>query len=117
MATATKIQAGGSVDYTPGSAVSVGDVIVQNKLVGVASHDIASGALGSIDVEGVFDFPKATSGGSAIAAGKLVYWDVADQEAKENSESSANPLLGITVLAAVDADTTVRVRLAHAATV
>lgn len=117
MATATKIQSGASVDYTPGSAVSVGDVIVQNKLVGVASHDIAANAVGSIDVEGVFDFPKATGSSTAIAAGKLVYWDVADQQAKEDSESSANPLLGITVAACVDADTKVRVKLGHAATV
>jgi predicted RecA/RadA family phage recombinase len=40
-----------------------------------------------------------------------VYWDVGDQEAKEDDETGANKLIGKTVLAAGDNDATVRVRL------
>ena len=111
MATAQFVHDGGSIDYTPSSAVSAGDVVVQGDLVGVAKLDIASGALGALAVDGVFDFPKAAGGGSAIAAGALVYWDVADSEAKTDDESGANKLIGKTVAAAGDDDATVRVRL------
>jgi len=57
--------------------------------------------------------PKATGEGTAITAGATVYWDVADQEAKEDSETGANKLVGKVVKAAGDDDTTVRVRLSQ----
>jgi len=111
MATAQFIHDGKSIDYTPSSDVTAGDVVVQGELVGVAKLDIAADALGALAVTGVFDFPKATGGGSAIGAGANVYWDVADGEAKEDDESGANKLIGKTVVAAGDDDETVRVRL------
>jgi len=113
MATAQFIHYGKSIDYTPGSAVSAGDVVVQGELVGVAKLDIAASALGALAVEGVFDFPKATGASTAITAGANVYWDVADTEAKVDDESAANKLIGKVVKAAVDADATVRVRLSQ----
>jgi len=61
-----------------------------------------------LDVDGL---TKATGGGTAIGAGVSVYWDVADEEAKEDSEAGANKLIGKTILAAADNDTTVRVRM------
>jgi len=111
MATATFVHDGKSIDYTPGADVAAGDVVVQGELIGVARTPIASGALGSLAVSGVFDFPKATGGGAAITAGANVYWDVGDSEAKEDSESGANKLIGKTIAAAGDDDATVRVRL------
>ena len=113
MATATFIHDGNRIDYTPGSAVSAGDVVVQGELVGVAKLPIAANALGALAVTGVFDFPKATGEGTAITAGANVYWDAGDTEAKEDDESGANKLIGKTVVAAADADATVRVRLSQ----
>jgi len=111
MATATFVHEGESVDYTPGSDVAAGDVVVQEDLIGVAKTPIASGALGALAVTGVFDFPKTAGVGEGIAAGAKVYWDVADAVAKTDDESGANTYLGKTVAAAGDDDTTVRVRL------
>ena len=111
MATATFRHEGAAIDYTPGTAVAAGDVIVQGELVGVANLDIAANVLGALAVQGVFDFPKATGGSTAIAAGAVVYWDVGDSEAKEDDETGANKLIGKTVAAAGDNDATVRVRL------
>ena len=108
---ATFVHDGNAVDYTPGSAVAAGAVVVQEDLVGVARTPIAANALGSLAVEGVFDFPKVTGVGTGIATGALVYWDVADTEAKADDESGANKLIGKTVAAAGDDDATVRVRL------
>lgn len=113
MPTAVFVQEGHQVDYTPGSAVAAGDVVVQGDLIGVAKQPIAANQLGALAVRGVFDFPKATGGGSAISAGATVYWDVADKVAKTDSETGANKLLGKTVAAAGDSDTTVRVRLSQ----
>ena len=103
------IQDDESVDYTPGSNVTAGDVVVQGDLVGVAKLDILAGRLGALAVEGVFDFPKSTAGGSAIAVGTTVYWNAGAQQA--TATATGNKLIGKTTKAAADADATVRVRL------
>lgn len=111
MATATFIHDGDTIDFTPGTNVAAGDVVVQNDLVGVAKRDIPTGTLGSLAVVGVFDVPKATAPGSAIGAGAKVYWDEAEAVAKTDAEAGANKYLGKTVRAAADGNATVRVRL------
>jgi len=109
----TYIQTGDAVDYTPDADVKAGDVVVQGELVGVAKLDIPTGKLGALAVTGLFDFPKATGAGTAIAAGTRVYWDVAEQVAKADSEAGAHKEIGKTVNAAADADAVVRVRLSQ----
>lgn len=116
MAKATFVHEGDSIDYTPGADVGTGAVVVQNDLVGVTRTPLAANALGSLAVAGVFDIAKATGQGSAIAAGKKVYWKadpgVATTDADDGGNpATAYPLLGKTVKAATDADETVRVRL------
>jgi len=64
-------------------------------------------------VTGVFDFPKATGAGTAIAAGTRVHWDVAEQVAKADDESGANQEIGKSVKAASDTDAVVRARLSQ----
>jgi len=109
MATATFIHNGDTIDFTPGTNVAAGDVVVQNDLVGVAKRDIPTGTLGSLAVVGVFDVPKAAGAGTAIASGAKVYWNATAQQA--TTTASGNKYLGKTVKATVDADATVRVRL------
>ena len=104
------VSRGDLVDYTPGSTVTAGSVVVQGELVGVANLDIPAGRLGAITVTGVFDFSK---GVGAITAGANVYWDVADGEATTDADSGTNKLIGKAVRAAASADTTVRVRLSQ----
>jgi len=112
MANVKFVQAGDSIDYTPGSDVSAGDVVVQGDLVGVAKLDIAANTLGSLAVAGVFDFPKA-SGDGGISAGAKVYWDDASDVATASDGGGANKLIGKAVAAAGDTDTTVRVRMSQ----
>jgi predicted RecA/RadA family phage recombinase len=111
MATATFVQEGRAIDYTPTANVAAGDVVVQGDTVGVARTPIPANTPGSLAVVGVFDFPKATGAGSGIAVGVKVYWDIADKQAKTDDETGANKLLGKTTKAAADTDATVRVRL------
>jgi predicted RecA/RadA family phage recombinase len=108
---ATFVHDGNSVDYTPSSAVAAGAVVVQADLVGVARTPIAANALGSLAVRGVFDFAKATGAGTGIAVGTTCYWDVADGQAKADSETGANKLVGKCIKAAADGDATVRIRM------
>jgi len=108
---ATFIQNGCSIDYTPAANVAAGDVVVQGELIGVAVRPISAGEPGALAVEGVFAFPKATVAGSAIAMGVNVFWDNVAKLATTNAAAGANKLIGKTILAAVDADATVRARL------
>ena len=110
------IQRGDAVDYTPGADVKSGDVVVQGDLVGVAKLDIQTGKLGALAVTGLFDFPKATGGGSAITAGAKVYWNADDELATTDADDGGSPAtpypyIGKTVKAAADDDALVRVRL------
>jgi predicted RecA/RadA family phage recombinase len=105
------IHDGNSIDYTPGSAVTAGAVVVQGELIGVAKVDIPANTLGALAVVGVFDFPKATGAGTAIAVGANCYWHTDTQQA--NTTASGGKLIGKGVRAAADADATVRVRLAQ----
>ena len=98
-----------SIDYIPSSAVSAGDVVVAGDLVGVAKVDIPANRLGALAVEGQFAFPKTAGTGSALALGTTVYWDATNHVA--TATVGSNKLLGKVSLAAVDADTSVRVRL------
>lgn len=107
MAEATFVQSGASIDYTPGSAVAVGQVIEQVNLIGVATKAIDANILGALMVEGVFDFAKETP--LVIDAGDLVYWD--DTANKATKTSSGNPYMGKCIKAAASADVLVRVKL------
>jgi predicted RecA/RadA family phage recombinase len=105
------IHDGNAVDYTPGSDVPAGAVVVQGELVGVAKQPIAAGRLGALAVAGVFDFPKATGDSTAIAAGAVLFWDAGDQLATTDDAAGANKRIGKAVLAAGDDDELVRARL------
>ena len=113
MTTATFRHEGAAIDHTPGAAVAAGDVVVQGDLIGVENADIPANTLGALAVEGVFDFPKATGVGTAIAVGSIVYWDAGAQEATTSAGAGANKELGKTVTAAGDNDATVRVRMSQ----
>ena len=103
------VQSGDNIDYTPGVDVPAGAVIVQGELVGVTKRPIPANTLGSLAVSGVFDFPKATTAGSAIGVGVNVYWNATTQQA--TTTASGNKLIGKTIKAATDTDATVCVRL------
>ena len=107
------IHEGKSIDYTPGSAVTAGDVVVQGDLIGVAPRSIVSGALGALQVAGIFDFPKDTGSGTDIDAGAKLWWNATDGQVEKVVGDPARPYLGKAVLAAGVDDEHVRVRLSQ----
>ena len=113
MAQAQFIQEGNAIDYTPGADVSAGYVVVLSDLVGITKRDIKANALGALAVVGVFDIAKEGGVGVTFSIGDKVYWDDGNDFAVATDGAGANKLLGKAVLAAADADTTVRVRLSQ----
>lgn len=118
MAQASFVKDQGVIDYTPGSAVTAGDVIVIGHMVCVAKTDIAANAKGSLATEGDFDFVKKTG---AVAAGDIIFWD-ADGDPVEGDtgsgaastvRSAGDKIAGHAIAAAGANDETVRVRLNH----
>jgi len=89
------------VDYTPGSAVTAGDVVIISNNIYFAVHDIAASVLGSLNIGGIWDLPKEAS--VAHAAGVLVYWDGTNHVVTTTAGSLKK--LGIVAAAAADTDT------------
>jgi len=113
MTQARFVQDGYSIDYTPDAAVTAGDVIEIGTLVTVAKSDIAANALGAVSPAGVFDAVKITG---VIAKGIALYWDNNGSplggvalSGCATGTSSGNNFMGYVLVAAADADTTVRV--------
>jgi predicted RecA/RadA family phage recombinase len=71
-------QTGLAVDYTAGADVAAGDVVVSNKLIGIAKRDIPDGATDAIHVSGIFDVEAEND--AAWALGEIVYWHPGDGE-------------------------------------
>lgn len=67
------VQDGDVLDYTPGTAVASGAMVVYGTKVGVALADIAANATGPLAVSDVFTLPKLST--DVIAVGAAVYWD------------------------------------------
>jgi predicted RecA/RadA family phage recombinase len=107
MPQATFIQDGKYIDHTPAGALASGDVVVQGDLVGVTVRPLAVGELGSLAVDGVFDFNKNT--GVAFTVGQILYWD--DTNNVVTATATGNKQIGKVVRAAATTDTSVRVRL------
>lgn len=115
---AVRVAEGTKIDYTPGSAVTAGQVVVIGSVPLVAFTDIPASTLGSLEVEGIFDVPKVTG---AITAGDAIYWDTdADPvvgtagTGAATGTATANYLMGFATIAAASGDTYVRVKLTSA---
>ncbi len=86
------VQTGCTIDLTNGGgAVSAGDVVVigsnGDAVLGVALVDIANGATGAVQVDGVFEVPKADA--AVIAVGEFVLWDSSAGAVDDNAAVAA----------------------------
>ncbi len=111
----------GYIDYTPGSDVEAGEVVVQSGLLGIATVPISSGDLGALATRGVFDVVKVNG---ALTVGAVVYWDEDGNPqggtagtGGATSTSTDNTPLGRVLVAAGITDEVVRVQLFDAPSV
>jgi predicted RecA/RadA family phage recombinase len=94
----------GSIDYTPGTAVTGGDVVVLNGIVGVAVSDIAASAKGALSVEGIFKLPKTTA---AIVRGLPIHWNPTGDPDSGTAGTGAANQLGVGTYAGLAAEATI----------
>ncbi len=87
-------------------SVRRGDLILVNKLCGVAKHQAEEGEEVEIVVDGCFDLPKANC---SLALGDPAYWDPVGM--KVTNAPQRNARIGVVVGAAPEAAEIVRVRL------
>lgn len=98
---------GESIDYTPGSAVVAGAVIVLNGIVGIAPTAIAADVKGALSVEGNKKVPKTTA---AWSVGLAVHWNATgDPDGGTAGSGAANQLgtgvfMGVASIAAASGD-------------
>jgi predicted RecA/RadA family phage recombinase len=104
------IQEGETLDYTAPSNVVSGQLVQIGNLHGVVVADIASGAVGAVNLEGVYTFPKLTSASAdACTLGGPVYFSSGSVSGSDSS--GTRKLVGHSIEAAAQAVTSVRVRL------
>lgn len=103
-------QEGENIDYTPSSAKTAGEVVVQGGMVGVVPSDIPANALGSLSVGGIWELPKGTGAGKDILVGEKVYWNTTLFQAIQLASGSM-PLAGVAIATAGTADAFVSVKL------
>lgn len=118
MAQATLRSRGDTRDYTAGSTINAGDVVVVGSIPMVAVTAIASGSTGSLHTTGIFQVVKDTS---TFADGDAVYWKPAGDPVSGTAGTgacSSSPtgakLMGTAVAAAVSGASYVTVRLSAA---
>lgn len=106
-------QEGVNIDHTPSTAMKAGEVVVLSAgLVGVVPNDIAANTLGAVNIEGVWDLPKATGAGKDILVGEKAFWNVAGGVITQIASGSVP--CGFAVATAPTDQAFVSVRLANA---
>ena len=100
---------GASIDYTPGSAVTGGDIVLFGSgatgFVGIAKSDIAANVKGAVAIKGVFNMVCAEA---LATVGTKVYLT---SGGVVTATASTNTPLGRTVAASTDSDTRVLVAI------
>ena len=81
------VQPGNVIDHVAAATIASGDVVVIGQMLGVALTDIANGATGSVQINGVFTVPKVS--GAVIAAGESLVWDVSAGKFDDNLATPA----------------------------
>lgn len=85
------------MEYTPGSDVAAGDVVVIDEIVGIAHRDIDADTLGTLYINGGVYKVK---GDAAITQGSRVYWVDSSNKCSESAGSGgANKAFGVAVTA------------------
>jgi len=92
MATASFVQEGDYLDYTPASAVTAGQIIVHNDMLVVAPDAIAAGVKGAVRHNGVWTFPAIDT--APFDFGVDLYWDESASKLTTDSDSGANLYAG-----------------------
>lgn len=83
------VQDGNVIPYTngTGSTITRGSVVRVGQILGIALDNIANGAVGQVQIKGVFTVPKVSA--AVIAAGESLVWDVSAGAFDDNAATPA----------------------------
>jgi len=81
------VQTGRVMPFVAGANVTSGQVVRVGNILGVATSDVANGASGLLQLEGVFSVPKVS--GAVIAAGESLTWDASVAAFDDNAATPA----------------------------
>ena len=109
--TSKAISDGDTINYTPGSAVTAGDVVVVGEIVAHAPNNISASVEGVLQIEGIIEFPKDSGSGTALTQGQRVYWDASNEVI--TGTAASHKIAGYVAEAAGTTATTVQVKLAR----
>jgi len=87
------VQKGDGIDFIAPRDVRAGEVICKGDLIGVTKLSAKAGKLGTLCLNGIFDFAKTRE---AFAMGSKVYWNEAECVATACCEG--NKYLGMAVM-------------------
>ena len=109
MSKAAYHQRGETLDYTNtgASAIEAGTILTIGKRIGVVAMEAAPGQKYSVNVVGVYNFPKKAD--DVITAGADVYWD--DENGVITTTAESNILAGYAIANAASADTVVSIKI------
>lgn len=83
------VQPGEQLEFTAGSNLLAGAVVVVGQFVGVVENDVLSGAKGIATVEGVFEFVPIPGDVAGLTNGVKAYWNAAASQVSDNAADVA----------------------------
>lgn len=101
------VQPGEVIDYTAGTNIASGQVVLMGARIGVALKAIANGETGPMQVTGVFNIAKLST--DNMAQGALLYWD--NTNSRLTTTASGNTLAGFAAAAAAATTTSVNIKI------
>lgn len=101
------IQPGEVIEYTAGSALSSGAVVLIGNRIGVLLTDLANGEVGVAQVTGVWELTKLST--DVVTQGALLYWDAGNS--RLTTTASSHKQAGYAWAAASGTDTTVQIKI------
>jgi predicted RecA/RadA family phage recombinase len=109
MAVADYVSGPDAIDFTAGSDLAGGAVVVQGTQIGCTKMAVANGAVGTLHLQGVFDINCAS--GTTFSAGALLYWNAGSGLI---TTTNTDVLIGRAALAKTSGQLKARVRLCPA---
>lgn len=106
------INSGKVFEYTVPAATTIASgapVFLGSSILGVALEGGTTGAVLQVDTEGVWELPKNTGTGTAIAQGAKAYWD--NTAKKVTGVATDNTHIGYGYKASANGDATAQIKL------
>lgn len=101
------IQKGMTLTLLAAAAIQSGEAMLVGKIFGVAMANVAAGATGEFETEGVFELPALST--DVAAQGAILYWDAANK--RLTTTASGNTRVGVAIAAKANGAATAMLKI------